>query len=555
MGCRLASVFVVMISAPLLAQDTASRVAFPLVSVGTVEDNYLRYLQSAGIVPSYPWSIRGLSSREASLLAADARGHPRLPGLKKAGRDAISIRLLPLEGTVRFNSAFPYGSNDGAIWAGRGLTPAIAGGFVAVAGPISLVLDPIAFVAQNERFQLMPTGQTGAGAFLNGVSPTNIDLPQRFGDKPYGRIDWGQSTLRLDLFGVTAGLSSANMGWGPMQTYEFILGGNAPGFAHAFAGTARPVNLWLAHLHVRAIWGRLDQSDYSPVKGSKYYQSKLETGTLRFATGLVAVIQPRGIPGLEIGGGRFFHSLWPREGIPSSYLTKSLQSILKKNVPPSPGLSDTNGGEDNQEASAFARWVFPRSRFEMYGEYGREDHNYDRRDLAQEPDHSRAFGLGMRKVVSVDSARLSAIRIESINFQLPTLARNRGEGGIYIHNAIAQGHTSRGQPLGADAGVGTGAGLTIALDRFGQNGRSTYTLTRTVRAEDGNFYQTGVQNPMSTDVQIGVGVERVRYLGPLELSMSGSLIRELNRDFKANVWNLNTIVGIRYHAGGRSKEL
>jgi hypothetical protein len=550
MRCRpLPTLILLSITSPLIAQDTTSRVAFPVVSVGTVEDNYLRYLQSVGQVSPYPWSIRGFGPEEARLLSADSRGQPSIPGLRQVKQGAFSVRMLPIEGTARFNSAFPYGSNDGAIWAGRGFTPSIAGGFVAVAGPISLVIDPVAFVAQNETFKLMPNGQTGIFAFLDGRYTGNIDRPQRFGDKSYGRIDLGQSTLRADLFGVTAGISNANMGWGPMQTYEYILSGNAPGFAHAFAGTARPVNLWLARLHVRAMWGRLEQSDYSPVQGTKYYSSRLETGTLRFTTGLVAVIQPRGIPGLELGGGRFFHSLWPKEGIPRSYFTKSLQSITKRNVPASPGLGDTQGGGDNQEASAFARWVFPRSGFEMYGEYGREDHNYDRRDLVQEPDHSRSYGLGLRKVMSVDSVGLSAIRVESINFQLPTLGRNRGEGGIYLHSVITQGHTNRGQLLGADAGVGTGAGFTFAWDRFSQRGRSTYTLTRTVRQEEGTFYVDGVQNPKSSDVQIGLGVERVRYLSHLELSTGASLIRELNRDFTTNTWNLNAIVGIRYHAG------
>jgi hypothetical protein len=550
MACRhLSTLFLLLIPAPLISQDTTLRVAFPLVSVSTVEDNYLRYLQSDGDVISYPWSIRGFGPQEAQKLGADSRGHPPFPGLSEVARSFFSVRLLPIEGSVRFNSAFPYGSNDGAIWAGRGFTPAIAGGFVARAGPISLVLEPIAFVAQNENFALMPNSGSGIAAFRNGLFPGNIDLPQRFGDTPYGRIDWGQSTLRADLFGLTAGISNANMGWGPMQTYEFILSGNAPGFAHIFAGTARPANIWLAHVHFRAIWGRLEQSNYSPVQGTKYYSSLVETGTQRFATGLVAVIQPRGIPGLEFGGGRFFHSLWPREGIPRSYLTKSLQSITKKNVPASPGLPDAQGGGDNQEASAFARWVFPKSGFEMYGEYGHEDHNYDRRDLVQEPDHSRSYGLGLRKVVGADSAHLSAIRIESINYQLPTLARNRGEGGIYVHSVITQGHTNRGQILGADAGVGTGAGFTLAWDRFSEHGRSSYTITRIVRQEDGTFYVNGIQKPMSSDVQIGLGAERVRYLSHLELSTGANLIRELNRDFTTNTWNVNAIVSIRYHAG------
>jgi len=546
---HVSTLLLLLIPAPLISQDTTLRVAFPLVSVGTVEDNYLRYLQSIGEVENYPWSIRGFGPQEAQILAADSHGHPPFPGLNEVRRSFFSAHILPVDGTVRFNSAFPYGSNDGAIWAGRGFTPAIAGGFVVMAGPISLVLDPVAFVAQNERFTLMPNGQTGKAAFWSGTFTGAIDLPQRFGDKSYSRIDWGQSALKADLLGVTVGISNANLGWGPMQTYEYILSGNAPGFAHVFAGTAHPINLWLARVHFRGIWGRLEQSDYSPVQGSKYYSSRIEVGTQRFATGLVAVLQPGGIPGLELGGGRFFHSIWPREGIPRSYLTKSLQSITKSGLPVTPGLADAQGGGDNQEASAFARWVFPKSGFEMYGEYGHEDHNYDRRDLIQEPDHSRSYGLGLRKVISADSTRLTAVRVESINFQMPTLGRNRGEGGIYVHGVLEQGHTSRGQFLGADAGIGTGAGFTFALDRFSQHGRSSYTITRTVRQEDGTFYINGIQNPKSSDVQIGLGAERVRYLSHLELTTGANLIRELNRDFMTNNWNLNAIVGIRYHAG------
>ena len=214
---HLSTLLLFLIPAPLISQDTTLRVAFPLVSVGTVEDNYLRYLQSNGDVISYPWSIRGFGPQEAQMLAADSRGHPPFPGESEARRSFFSAHMLPVEGTVRFNSAFPYGSNDGAIWAGRGFTPAIAGGFVVMAGPISLVLDPVAFVAQNEKFPLMANGDTGIGAFRNGRFPGAIDLPQRFGDKSYSRVDWGQSTLRADLLGLTAGISNANMAGDPCR--------------------------------------------------------------------------------------------------------------------------------------------------------------------------------------------------------------------------------------------------------------------------------------------------------------------------------------------------
>ena len=261
-----------------------------------------------------------------------------------------------------------------------------------------------------------------------------------------------------------------------MENYPYILGGNAPGFPHAFLGTSAPLPIWIGRVHGRVIWGELEQSAYSPVTGTSYYSSLLETGTKRFASGAVGIFQPRGIDGLEIGVARFFHSLWPKEGIPRSYFSKPFEAIFKVSLPSTPpgfGANTDPGIEDNQLASAFARWVFPKSGFEAYGEYGREDHNWNRRDFIQEPDHSRTYGLGIRKIVSVDSSHLTAFRAEMINYELPTLARNRGEGGIYIHGLLRQGHTNRGQLLGSDAGVGSGGGSLIAWDRYDRRGANS----------------------------------------------------------------------------------
>ena len=179
--------------------------------------------------------------------------------------------------------------------------------------------------------------------YADGTHPGTIDRPQRFGSSSYSRLDPGQSTLRVDLFGMAGGVSTANMGWGPMQYYEYITGGNAPGIPHIFFGTATPANVGIGRLHTQVFWGRIDQSDFSPVHGTTYYSSLFEPGTRRFATGLVVALQPRGIPGLELGAARFFHSPWPREGIPNSYFTRPFSAILKRNVKASAGFPDDRG--------------------------------------------------------------------------------------------------------------------------------------------------------------------------------------------------------------------
>lgn len=535
----------VMALSPLLlaAQPTVPREAPHHIVVGSSDEDYLRNLQIVGLASIYPWSIREFSQPELARLAVARGSHPWSgKGDYIDSPNRFSFTILPLNAVLRYNSAFPYGSNDGAVWAGRGLTSALDLGFAFRAGPLSATFNPIAFSAQNRAFRLQANGTTNP--FADPLFPNNIDRPQRFGTRGYSRLDPGESTIRVDLLGLTAGVSTANMGWGPMENYPYILGGNAPGFLHAFFGSSLPLPIWIGRIHGRAFWGQLEQSAYSPVTGTGYYSSILETGTKRFASGAVAVFQPRGVEGLELGAARFFHSVWPKEGLPRSYFSKPFEVLFKVGLDASPGFG---GGShpDNQLASVFARWVFPRSGFEAYGEYGREDHSYDRRDLIQEPDHSRTYGLGIRKVLSVGSGHLTALRAEMINYELPTLARNRGEGGIYIHGVILQGHTNRGQLLGSDAGVGSGGGSVIAWDRYERRGGISIGWTRTIREQNGSFYITGVTDPRANDVQNALTFTRVRYLGNAEFTTGVTAVREFNRDLQADAWNMNLVVGFR----------
>lgn len=543
---RLAFAVAVLVPLVLPAQAVVTREAPHHIVVGSSDEDYLRYLQMAGLASLYPWSLREFSQPELARMSVARGSHPwsgKGDYLDPPARFSFSI--LPVNAVLRYNSAFPYGSNDGAVWAGRGLTSAVDLGFAFRAGPLSGTFNPIAFSAQNQSFQLQPNGSP-TNPFANPLFGGAVDRPQRFGTHAYSRVDPGESTMRLDLYGLTAGASTANMGWGPMENYPYILGGNAPGFPHVFIGTTAPASIWIGRIHGKVFWGELDQSAYSPVTGTTYYSSTLEPGTKRFASGIVAAFQPRGLDGLELGAARFFHVVWPKSGLPRQYFTRPFEAVFKVSVSKGETFGGTDSGvDDNQLASVFGRWLFPKSGFEAYGEYGHEDHNWDRRDLIQEPDHSRTYGLGIRKVLSVDSAHLTAIRAEIINYELPTLARNRAEGGIYYHGLIRQGHTNRGQLLGSDAGVGSGGGSFIAWDKYDGRGSTSIAWTRTIREQNGNFYVTGVTDPRANDVQNALTFARVRFLGNAEFTMGVTAVREFNRDFQADAWNMHLDVGVR----------
>src|SRR6476660_4901867 len=142
---------------PLLlgAQPAAVREAPHHLMVGSSDEDYLRYLQIAGLADLYPWSLREFSQPELARMAAARCSHPWSgKGDYKDSPSRRSFSILPVNAVLRFNSAFPYGSNDGAVWAGRGLTSAIDFGFAFRFGPVSGTFNPIAFSAQNRSFPL-----------------------------------------------------------------------------------------------------------------------------------------------------------------------------------------------------------------------------------------------------------------------------------------------------------------------------------------------------------------------------------------------------------------
>lgn len=512
----------------LTAAHAAAQAPAPLdvrgeVFVGSEVEGYLRALQVAGRGGSYPWAIRGFSPREVSRVAPGDSAHPWRARYRFDRDTSAGARLRPVRpGAQAFvNTTMPYGSNDGAVWAGRGLTLALDGGASLEWGALSMTVAPIAFITQNAAFQLEDTGMGGVLEFGDPRTPVYIDLPQRFGDGPYGRLEPGQSSLRVDAGAFALGVSTANQHWGPAADMPLILGNNAGGFPHAFAGSARPVDLWIGRLHGRLVWGRLDQSSYAVNRNAR-----------RFMSGAVAVFTPRGAPTLELGGTRFFNTPWPAGGVSASNFLKPLEGLLKNS------LTTGDGDPDNQLASLFFRWHHPRSGVEAYGEYAREDHNADVRDVLLEPDHASGYTVGARRVWSRGDGSLLSLRGEVLNTRVSHLNLVRPQSPFYLHTVARQGHTQRGQLLGSNAGY-AGGGTVLTLDSYTRRGRSSLSYTRTVRDRG---------TPLATpdpEVTQGLGVEALRFVGRFDVTAGLTGVHQMNRGVGGSAFNLNTVVRVR----------
>jgi hypothetical protein len=389
----------------------------------------------------------------------------------------------------------------------------------------------------------MANKETGAQSYGNGSYPDAVDLPQRFGNAPYSRLDPDASSVRFDSRFLSVGVSTGNEWIGPATEFPFLLGTNAPGFPHLFVSTGDSWNLWFARMHSRVMWGRLNQSDYSPVSGSTHYLSDSVTGTIRLTTSVQIVLLPRGIPGLEVGFGRFFHVPYREGGLTASFWRKPFKTFFLKNEY---ARGDT-AGADNQLASAFFRWVFPHSGFEVYGERGYEDQFYDLREFIQDPDHDREYMVGFQKTLRRKSGAIDALKLEIVNYQLPTLARVRNEGAVYLHAVLRQGHTNRGQLLGTSAGVAAAAASVFEWSRYSSRGRTSAFLRRIVRGQVNDYVGDGIVNPRGVDVIIAGELERMRFGRRADWGAKIGVMQDFNRNFSRDAANLNLQLTARLH--------
>jgi hypothetical protein len=432
------------------------------------------------------------------------------------------------EAAAILNTTYPYGYNDGPIWAGRGVTLAASAGVRGEYGPLSFTLAPQLFVAQNASFPLAPNGQIGNPAFGDSHS-YGIDLPQRFGDRAYFQADAGQSTVQLSAARLTVGASKASEFWGPANESPFLLGNNAAGFAHVFVGTDGPLSVGPLSVNLRLIAGRLDQSAYSYAAASS---------RRRYISGAIASLAIRQLPGLELGAGRLFENIWPDSGFGFGDVVSPLfQSLLKTNLQTRYGP----GGDqpDNQLGSFFGRWLFPTSGVEVYGEYGREDSAWDTRDLLLEPDHDVAYMLGLSRVWKRSDGRLLVFRGELLNSAENHLRRVRQQAPTYVHFPVVQGHTQLGQILGAPSAYG-GGGMTLAADLYSRTGRMTVSWRRAMR-------EPPLAPTYGHDVTHALSVDGVVFRRGLDLVPEATLVYNEGRNDGGAVLNGRASIAVRGH--------
>ena len=443
------------------------------------------------------------------------------------------LSILPVEAHLVLNSRNPWGFNDEALWAGKGLSGIGDLGIRFRAGVLTLTVAPSIWFARNASFDTV----TGPGSLDPLAYPwsTRIDYPQRMGTKPLFRLTPGQSGIRLNWHAMTLGFSTENMWWGPASRYPILMGASAEGFPHVDLGL-RPTSTPVGAIEARAVWGRLTESAWF---------DSIPSNDHRLLAGLLLAWQPRWLPGLTLGAQRVFYQTWT-DSLKTSDFLAVIQPFTKDLLADS--TNPLGNDARDQMLSLTWRWVFPSVGFEVYGEWARNDHSWNLRDIIEQPDHAQGTLMGLQYTRPSGTGRMR-LQAEMVHLDRGPTAQIRGEPTFYEHHLVRQGYTNKGQLLGAGIGPGSNAQY-LAFDRWSGERHWGIWLER-VRWFTDDFYKVignsyGSLGPM--DVTLELGARYDRGLGALRLFEQASLVRELDRHFmpRNDVWNINVQSGVRW---------
>ena len=149
---------------------------------------------------------------------------------------------------------------------------------------------------------------------------------------------------------------------------------------------------------------------------------------------------------------------------------------------------------------------------------------------------------GRWQKVFLSPRRLTRVYGELVHLiaSAPTVRNVRGTVTTYTHGRPPQGHTHRGQMLGA--GIGPGSALDaqrIGVDVFTAGAMTGAWLER-VRYDDDAYYNKFARHfgQAAHDVELTLGAQRVQPLGPVQTSASSEVAAAVSRRYNRDFLNL-----------------
>jgi len=416
------------------------------------------------------------------------------------------LKILPIDNILNYTSHHPYNRNNGAMIPNKGYQHLISAGIYLEIGPLSIQFKPELVYAENKEFDGFWEGHYDYVWARKYLKWNNIDLPERFGDKSINKKTFGQSSIRLNHKGISFGISSENIWWGPSMRNSIMLSNHAQGFHHVTFNSLKPINTPIGSFEWQLVTGRLEPSGHLPPSINREYNGTLlyvpkeneieEQNDWRFFQGYILTYSPKWIDGLSLGLMRWSQMYGAMFEGRYSWMTKEYGRIgylpIFNNFFRSNDKVEAYESNTDQAAGIFFRWLWKDSKAELYGEFNHNDSKANLRDLLLDSDHSRAVTFGINKIF--DSKKTN----KSYQFmwewtQLEQTASRiiRNAGSWYDHGRVYHGYTHYGEVLGAGIGPGSNSHY-ISLSSIKNNEKLGFAVE--IIDQDNDFYYLAFEN-------------------------------------------------------------
>ncbi|MFY0652578.1 MAG: hypothetical protein JXQ96_11120 [Cyclobacteriaceae bacterium] len=443
-----------------------------------------------------------------SSIGSDSTLHWNLWGdnydLNIDANDDFFVALDPSVSMV-YNSKMPKGINDGAVWSGKGMNSSVTAGFTLKKGMFHMTLAPVLFYAQNKSF-FIPENNLGKSNFSYPFEG-RIDWVERYGSQSFASFHPGQSEVRLIHKKFTVGVSSQNMTWGPATNNPIIMSTNAPGFPHFDIGTAESITTKIGEVDFRAILGLLNESEYF---------DEDEANNKRYITGFTLGYKPNFIEGLSLGLHRIRYRTWFDGDLKFKDIIGSVwgwSGQQTENV----GGRLLNDAYDNL-MSVSMDWRFVEQGFRSYIEFSRNDFSGSITNFLRDPDHSRAFTIGLVKTIDLSNGNIIKFNYEHTNLSNGILTHSVFPLHYYIHGFVKQGYTNNGQIVGSSNGPGTNSDF-VDLNYYFKKGMIGVNLQRLRYNDDYYFLQFEKGNRLPAQYDWSLGWSAVKFYERFSLNV------------------------------------
>lgn len=460
--CIVFSLF--LLAAPLISQEALQSyeedyydflslqgtVIRPTLGYRTLSDSVWHVADTADHV----WQNNNLGSFMTLFSADNPASNFFLDGIPQS----VKLRIYGPEWVNSYNTAFPYGQNDGALWQGAGYNTSLSTGVRLEGFGFELTFKPQLVFSENNDWDYIP----GYYDQYSYFTPQHIDLVQRYGEDSFYNYSWGDSEIRWTWHTFTVGYGTQSPWLGSSWLNPMLGSNNADPYLKFDAGIRKTpliipgLGYNLGDIEARVWLGRLKQSDYYS-ETIRNTDRMISMGSFSYA--------PSFINGLTVGLNRLFVTYWSKENL--SYMLR-LFDFRHKN-------GSGSGNDEDQKAALYVDWLFPEAGFEVYGELGIDD--FTCYEMAN-PFHTGIYTIGTKQIIPISSAVKGMLNLEWNCFEMSQDFQLQWPyGGFYYHGFVNQGFTSNGQIIGAGTGY-MGNSQCIDFSIYYPKGKTSFLCQR-----------------------------------------------------------------------------